>query len=817
MDAWLRDVRHSVRILLASPGFTTAAVLTLALGIGANASVFSVVNGVLLRPLPYADPERAVMVWNHWNNWPRTWISEPEVQDYRVATNVFEHVAPFDDGAAVLTGEGEPERVRVGLLSADVLPALGVSPTLGRNFQAEEDRPNGPRVVLLSQSVWQRRFASAADVVGRTLTVNGVGRTIVGVLPAGFCMPLDFAGTAADIYLPLALGPADPNDRGSHYLNLVARIKPGITVPQAQAGLDAVIGRMKQATGQYDDAFGATLVPVRDQVFGPIRPALGLVAGAVAFVLLLACVNVASLLLMRAEGRQREVAVRRALGASFADLARLALAESFVLSIAGAAAGLALAAWMVSLLPHLSPATLPRVGEVRIDLPVLAFTAVASIATTMLCAVLPVWRAARRDPHQGLGEGTRGTAAKTFTGFRRPIIAVELAVAVLLCVGAGLLLRSFVRLMSVRPGFESTNVLTFRLSATQAAYPTNARAQLFVADVLERIRALPEVTAAGATNILPLTPPPGDWTFFIEGRPAPSPRGPFPVADWLIATPGYADAMGMRMVAGRWFTTTDVRGTAGAVVINQTTARTYWPDASPIGARLRLGGMADSLYRTVIGVVADVRQNTLDAEPRAQLYLPHAQFPATPPDSVNGVARGMTVTIRSTRSPASLTPDVRRVLRDADPNVPMAQVRTVDDVVRASTATPRFALAMVGAFALLALTIAGVGVYGVVAYLVALRTREIGVRVALGAQRRDVMRLVVGQGMAPAVVGIGVGLAAAFVARGVVSTLLYQVPATDGVSFLGAAALLAAVGLFACYLPARRASSVDPIVALRSE
>jgi predicted permease len=378
-------------------------------------------------------------------------------------------------------------------------------------------------------------------------------------------------------------------------------------------------------------------------------------------------------------------------------------------------------------------------------------------------------------------------------------------------------LRSFVRLTSVRPGFEASNVLTFRLSATQSSYPTDARAQLFFADVLDRIRALPGVTAVGATSVLPLTPPPGDWSFMIEGHPVPAPGEPGPVADWLVATPGYPEAMGMRLVAGRWFTATDVRGTPGVVVINQTTAHNYWPNASPIGARIRLGGMADSLYRSVIGVVADVRQNTLDAEPRAQMYLPHAQFPATLPDSVSGIARGLTVAIRSARPPASLTPEVRRVLRDADPNVPMAQVRTVDDVMRASTATPRFALAMVGAFALLALAIAGVGVYGVVAYLVALRTREIGVRVALGAQRRDVLRLVVGQGMAPALVGIAVGLAAAFVTRGVVGTLLYQVPATDGVTFLGAAALLAAVGLVACYLPARRASSVDPMVALRYE
>lgn len=813
----LPDLRHAFRSLLRSPGFSAAAIVTLALGIGANASVFSVVNAVLLRPLPYTDPSRVVMVWNHWTGWPRTWLSEPEAQDYGTQSDLFEHFAPFAATAVNLTGDGAPERVTVGLLSLNVLPVLGVTPALGRSFSAEEDRPGGPAAALITDALWRRRLGHAPDVIGRTLIVNGVGRTIIGVLPAGFRMPLDFAGNGADVYLPLALGPARPNERGSHYLNAVARVRTGLTLFQAQAGLDAFVERMKRETNAYDDSFGSTLVPVTDQVFGPVRPALGLITGAVAFVLLLACVNVASLLLMRAEGRQREIAVRRALGAGLWDLARTGLSESLLLSSGGAVIGLGLAMWVVGLLPRLAPASLPRVGNVSIDGRVLGFTALACLMTTVLCGVLPVWRAARRDPKPALGEGARGTAGRGFAHFRRSVIATELGVAVLLCVGAGLLLRSFVRLTSVPLGFAPGGVLTFRLSVPSASYPTTVAGRRFVAAVLDRMRGVPGVAAAGATSDLPLSDAPGDWGFLIEGRPLPVGHEPVPTADWMVATPGYAEAMGLRLAAGRWFDAGDAQGASGVVAINQATSDKYWHGAKPIGARFRLGGMADSLPRTVIGVVADVHQNSLDAEPRPQMYLPHAQFPATVPDSVDGAIRSMTVTLRSVRRPADLIGEVRQAVHELDPNMPLAQVRTLDDVVRASTATSRFALAMVGAFALLALAIAGVGVYGVIAYVVALRTREIGVRVALGAQRRDVLRLVVSQGMAPAAAGIILGLATAFAARGLVGTLLYQVPPTDGPAFLGAAALLASVGLLACYLPARRAARVNPLVALRSE
>jgi putative ABC transport system permease protein len=758
------------------------------------------------------------MVWNHWTGWPRVWLSEPEVEDYRAQSGALAHFAPFNAGFVNLTGDGEPERVRSGLLSVAVLPALGVVPVNGRNFNADETRPTGGRfVAILSYGLWQRRFAGARDVVGRTLTVNGTGLQIVGVLPPDFRMPLDFVEAAADVYLPLTLGPASPNDRGSHYLNAVARLAPGVSLPQAQAKLDAFVQRMKRETGAYDDSFGVTLVPVGEQVFGAVRPALGLVSAAVAFVLLLACVNVASLLLMRAEGQRRERAIRRAIGAGFVHLARLGFAESLIISVAGGAAGLLLAAWVVALLPHLTPASLPRVGEISIDARVFGFTAVTCVMTTLLCGVLPVWRAARSDPQPLLGEGARGSGGHAAARFRRTVIAVEVGVAVLLTVGAGLLLRSFVRLTSVQPGFEAANVLTFRLSAPVASYATDAAVGQFVADVLGRVRALPGVASAGATSNLPLASVPGDWNFAIEGRPVPGPREPGPVADWLVATPGYPESMGMRLVAGRWITASDILRTPHVVVINQSTAQKYWPSANPIGARIRLGGRADTLARTVVGVVSDVSQSSLDATPRPQMYLPHAQFPGTMPDTATGAVRGLTVTIRTTRRATDLVPELRRALHDADANVPLAGVRTLDDVVRASTATPRFALAMVGAFAFLALVIAGVGVYGVVAYVVALRTREIGMRFALGAQRGDVLRLILRQGMTPAMIGIVAGLLGALAARRVVARLLFQVPATDATAFVGAAALLAMVGLVACLLPARRASRVDPVVALRDE
>jgi predicted permease len=815
----LSDLRLALRGVLRRPGFALAAVLTLALGIGANAAVFSVVRAVLLRPLPYAEPDRVVMVWNHWTNWPQTWLSEPEAADYARGTSIFERFAAFDDGAVNLTGgDGEPERVRAGLLSAAVLPALGVAPALGRNFTADEDRPDGPAVVVIGAAVWRRRFGADPDVVGKPLLVNGRAREVVGVMPAGFRLPVDFADARADVYLPLALGPADPTSRGGHYLQAVARLAPGLTLASAQARLDDLVERMKRDHPNfYGAAFGATLVPVAEQVFGAVRPALTLVSVAVAFLLLLACVNVASLLLMRAEARHREMAIRRAIGAGLGDLARLGVAESFVLSVLGGLAGLGLAAWAVDLLPRLAPESLPRAGDIRIDGAVLLFTAGTCVVTALLCGLWPVWRAGTADPAPWLGEGARGSVGRGAARFRRAVIALELGLAVLLTVGAGLLMRGFARLASFERGFASGGVLTFRLSAPAASYRSSSAVIDLVTGVLAEARALPGVEAAGATNMLPLAQAPGDWGFQILGRPSDGPDGGFVAADWMIATPGYAGALRIPVVRGRWLDDRDGRGAPGVVVINEATARTHWPAGNALGAQIRLGGGADTMARTVVGIVADVRQNSLDQAPRTQMYLPHAQFPSAPPDSAGAAYRGMSVAVRTTRAPEALIPDVRRIVRRTDPNIPLAVVRTMDDVVAASTATPRFALALVAAFAVLALLIAGVGVYGVVAYVVALRTREIGVRVALGARRSDVLRLVIGLGLAPAAAGIALGVVAALLGGGIVRSLLYGVPATDAGSFAAATALLALVGFVACYLPARRAARVDPMEALRTE
>ncbi len=521
----MADIRIALRSLLRRPGFALAAVLTLALGIGANAAVFSVVRAVLLRPLPYDAPDRIAMVWNHWTGWPRTWLSPPEALDYAAAGDAFERFAAFDDGAVNLTGgDAPPQRVRAGLLSVNVLPVLGVAPALGRNFTAEEDRPGGPQAVLLGDAVWRQRFGGAPNVVGRTLLVNGVPRAVAGVLPPDFRLPVDFADARADVYLPLRLAPPDPTARGGHYLKAAARVAPGLALSEAQARLDAAVARMKRANGEYyGPEFGATLVPVSDQVFGDVRPALQLVSGAVAFLLLLACVNVASLLLMRAEGRQRELAVRRAIGAGLADLARLSIAESLVLSLAGGVAGLALAWWTVDALPRLAPESLPRVGDVAIDGWVLAFTLLASLVTTLLCGLMPIWRAARSQPQPWLGEGARGAGSRGAARFRRAVIGTELALAVLLCVGAGLLLRSFVKLLTVDPGFEAAGVLTFRLSAPQPSYRSSSAVTALLDGVMERLRASPGVVAVGATNYLPLGSEPGDWGFQIVGRRALNP------------------------------------------------------------------------------------------------------------------------------------------------------------------------------------------------------------------------------------------------------------------------------------------------------
>ncbi|HEY9227182.1 MAG TPA: ABC transporter permease, partial [Gemmatimonadaceae bacterium] len=817
LDAVRKDVRYAWRAMWRAPGFSITAILTLALGIGANTAMFGVVNAALLRPLPYAQSDRLVMVWNHWTNWPQTWLSSPEAADYGEQREIFASLSPFSQSAANLTGNGDPERVRASFIPAGMLATLGARPIAGRDFTVQEDQPGGPNAVLLDHGLWQRRFAADRAIIGRSIEVNGISRTVVGILPPDFRLPVEFAGERSQIYMPIQLGPSQQNQRGSHYLLAVARLAPNVSIAQANARLAAFVERMKKDNpNQYGPEFGATLVPVTDQVFGGSRNVLLLLLGAVAFVLLIGCANVANLLLSRAESRQREIAIRAALGAGRQRLARQLLTESLLLGLVGGAVALPLAILGGPMLIGMGAANLPRADAASFDASVLLFTFAMAIVTSLIFGVAPVMHALRGDLHGSLRASRGALGGQGGLELRQLIITVQVALAVVSVAGATVMLKSFRALLAVPPGFNAERVLTMRVSVPAARYRGISPVQSFYTDLVARARALPGVTAAGAINRLPLTGVLGDWSLDIQGR-APKPGEQTPAFDWQVATPGYFDAMGIQVRRGRAFTTADSRGAAPVVIISDATARKFWPDADPIGAHIKLGGSADSVWREVIGVVADVRHQALDKEIRPEMYLPHAQFPATVPDSVSAAQNGMSLVLRTSADPTAVTSAARALIRSVDPLLPLSEVRTLSDLLTTSVATPRLATFLLGIFGALALVLSAIGVYGVMSYSVARRTNEIGIRLALGARAVDVTRLVVRQGMRPAVVGLVLGVAAALSGSKLMEGLLYGVSATDKASLATAVLVLGGTALVATMLPARRVSKVDPVSSLRSD
>ena len=817
LEAFRQDVRYALRGIRARPGFAAAIIFTIALGVGANTTIFSVVNAVLLRPLPYDDASRVVVVWNHWPGWPRTWLSAPEVYDYAGQTEVFESFTAYTSGSVNLTGDGEPERVVGGIIDAKALPVLGVRPLLGRNMTAEEDAPNGPSVVLLSYDLWARRFGASPAVVGRQILLNGSSYLVIGVLPKAFRLPTEFTGDHAQLFLPLRLGPPNENDRGSHGFLAAARLRPGVSPTRAEARVNEFIARFHaQHPDWYGPDFGVTIVPATEEAWGQVRTLLFVLAGAVAFVLLIGCANVANLLLSRAGARQQEISIRKALGAGRARIARQLLTESLVLALAGGALGLLLALGGVRLLASAATANLPRTDGLAIDRTVLAYTLAISIATGLLFGLAPVLHAVRDDFHERLRQG-RGNISAGATRVRQVLVAAEVALAVVSIVGAALMVRSFQRLLSVSPGFEPEHALTFRVAPPPTKYVTSSSVRVFYANLLGQLRALPGVRAVGAVNALPLVTTIGDWSFSIEGRP-PAPQGtPGPAADWQVATDGFFEAMAIRIIRGRGFTAADRAGSAPVVVINEMAARRFWPNESALGKRIQLGGTADSLPRVVIGIATDVKHKGLDQETRTEMYLPHAQFPSTIPDSQGATPRPMTVVLRTALDPSSLTADARRIVRALDPTLPIAQVRPLDAVFAGSVSVPRLAMLLLVTFGLLSLILAAVGVYAVIAYSVSRRTNEIGIRIALGARQRDVVRLVVLQGVRPAVAGLALGILGAWAGTRLMRRLLFEVSPTDVLSFAVAALVLGAIAIAATAFPARRAAAVDPATALRME
>ncbi|HKG92558.1 MAG TPA: ABC transporter permease [Gemmatimonadaceae bacterium] len=810
----LQDARYAVRGMLQRPAFTAIVLATLALGIGANAAIFSVVNGVLLQPLPFEDPRRIAQV-RHSDAYSS--LSEPEFADYRRDARAFSRVSAYSGAPANLTGgDAEPERVRVARVSDGFFAVLGVRPLLGRAFLPEEDKPRAPTVLILSHGLWQRRYGGDPAIVGKEIMVNGVPRTVVGVMPPRFGFP----AADVDLYAPLRLNYDTLWTRNNHYLNMIARLAPGATVERASAELNAMTRRwMTDYPETYfpDKPISAIVVPVPDDQLGKTRPYLYALLGAVAFVLLIACVNVANLMLARGESRQKELAIRVALGASRARIARQVLTESALFALLGGGLGLLIAWQGVRLLLALAPEGIPRLDEVRVDLPVLLFTLGVSLATGALFGAVPALRGARRDAGDALKEGGKTSGqGRTPARTRRALVISEIALAVVTLAGSGLMLRSLWKLRAVDLGFQPRHVLTMRVSPPPSEYRGD-RAVQFYRQLTARVAATPGVRAVGAVNDLPIADGFSGWSIMVDGRVV-STIAEAPVGAPQQVTPGYFQAMGMTLLRGRAFAEADRADSASGTpsplvaVVNETMAKRYWPGRDAVGGTLKMFG-TEWPWVTVVGVVKDVRSAGVEGEVPPTMYFPHAQSAR----SAYVAPSGMTLVVRTSGEPEAVAGAVRAAVRTLEPNAPVSRIRSMEEVVAASLASRRFSTLLISAFAGLALVLAAIGIYGVISYSVTERTFEIGLRMALGAERGSVLRLVLVEGLRVSAIGLAVGLTGAIVLTRLLRSMLVGVSATDPATLAAVAALLAAVALAASYLPARRAMGVEPMRVMRGE
>ena len=802
-----QDLRHAVRWLVRNPGFTAVAVATLALGIGANTAIFSVVRGVLLKPLPYAQPERLVQIWERSDREHRVRheipFAPPVLSDWRERNRSLEGLAAYSDWTFNLTGGEAPERLRATLVSADFFRLLGVAPVAGRTFAEGEDRPGHDFVAVLGANLWSRRFGRDPRAIGSAITLDGNAYTVIGVVPAA--LPLYNLDPGSEIYVPVSHGFALDNRQG-HYLAAVARLRPGVTLAAARSDLARVAAELAREHPDSDGGFAAEVVPAREQMVGEVRPALVAMLGAVVLVLLVAAVNVANMLLARASSREREIAVRVALGAGRGRLIAQMLTESVLLAVSGSVLGLLLAFWGVDLLKAMAPDDIPRLAGIRVDGAVVGFTLAVSLATGLAFGLAPAWQSSRAALGDGLRD--RGTSAGRGAGrLRHALVAAELALSLVLVVGAALLIQSFSRLSHARLGFEPARVSTFEVDLPEARYPNDPDAVRFHDRLLERLKALPGVEAAASISGLPLTSDRVmNLAFRIEGRPEDPSK--ISTARYNSVSPDLFRALRIPLVRGRLFAGGDGTDAPKVAVINEAMARIYFPGEDPIGKRVALGGRDGNVdWRTIVGIVGDVRDVSPDRAGEAQMYMPYAQRPLG----------GMTFVLRSAREPKGLVRDARAAVAAVDPQEPVYGERTMEEVVSASLGQPRFRTLLLVLFGALALALAAVGIYGVMAYSVSQRTQEIGIRMALGAAAGDVLRLVLAQAMRLAAVAVAIGLAAALVTSRFLSSLLYGVGAADPATFAGVALLLVAVASLAAWVPARRAARVDPIAALRNE
>ena len=811
METIFQDIRYALRMLQKRPGFTAVAMLALTLGIGANTAIFSVVNGVLLRPLPYKAPDRIVTIWEPSRGGHTLGLTDLEFFDFREQNHVFEEVAAFATGATNLTGNGEPERIAATWASAGFFPSLGVQPALGRAFTADDDKPGSAKVVVLSYGLWQRRFGSDPSIIGQQMSLNGLSRTIIGVMPGSF----SFSNKDVQLWLPLGLDRADVSPRDRSYY-AIARLRSDVTLEQARVEMNALAAQLAEDhKKRYPEGVNATqsvnLIPLHELIVGDIRPALLVLLAAIGFVLLIACANVANLLLARAEARQKEIAIRIALGASRRRIIQQLLTESVLLSSMGGGMGLLLAFWGVEALLAIAPASIPRTSEVGVDATVLIFTLAVSVVAGIIFGLAPGLQASRADLNVSFKEGRGSTGDPGRRRTRRLLVVSEIALSFVLLAGAGLMIKSFWRLLNVDPGFDPKNVLTAQIALPQSRYRQRQQVDAFYKQLLERVESLPGVQSAGTVTVLPLSGFNSNASFEIEGKPRLSDDVP-QNADYRMISEDYFRAMGIPLMKGRSFAESD-REDAPAVVLINETMTSFWPDEDPVGKRINLG-VPGSPWFTIVGIAKDIKHKGLDIRPKPEMFFLHSQNAYS---SAFGVYGSMTLVARTSSSPIMLAGAIKSVVQALDKDLPVARIQTMEQVLSASVSQPRFTMLLLAVFAVLALALAAVGIYGVMSYSVAQRTHEFGIRMALGADARDVMRLVLREGLIIVSMGVAIGLALAFIATRLISSFLFGVRPSDPLTFLAMSLLLTGVALGACFVPGRRATKVDPMEALRYE